>query len=240
MIDDHLKYMDDLPLQQLVIHSFLVGYLIYSWVWFKFVHPWEYSPQRFLYSFIHSTDFLLASLLCHWCCCLRHHCKKSNTHPPLDTHLSMLHPHIHPCVCRQSIHPSRNSLPVLLFIHTAAFFVKGWFCHSCRHCTARSVNFHPHYSSTPHSTSIYLHAFIYIQVNISSIHECIRRSSSVVNLASMSVSALVSLSTVQLSLCVSPAVLQAVQHSSSLDVLSSTIDFIYLSSRIHPRALSLR
>jgi hypothetical protein len=168
------------------------------------------------------------------------YCKKSSTHPPLDTHLSMLHPHIHPRVCRQSIHPSRNSSPVLLFIHTAAFFVKGWFCHSCRHCTARSVDFHPHYSSTPHSTSIYLYAFIYIQVNISSIHERIRRSSSVANLASMSVSALVSLSTVQLSLCVSPAVLQAVQHSSSLDVLSSTIDFIYLSSRIHPRALSLR
>lgn len=173
----------------------------------------RFTP-RFLYSFIHSTDFLLASLLCRWCCCLRHHCtarKVTPIHPPLYTQSSMLQPNIHPRVCRQSspahpsIHPSRKSLPVGLFIHTATFFVKRWFCHSCRHCTARSVYFHPHYSSTPHSTSIYVYAFIYIQVNISSIHERIHRNSSVVNLASMSVSALVSLSTVQLSLCTSPS-----------------------------------
>lgn len=106
MIDDHLKYMDDMPLQQLVIHSPLVDYLVYSWVWFKFVHPWEYSPQRILYSFIHSTDFLLASLLCRWCCCLRHHCTARKVIPiPHSTLIypCYIHTFIHACVASPSI-----------------------------------------------------------------------------------------------------------------------------------------
>lgn len=100
-------------------------------------------------------------------------------------------------------------------------------CHFCHHCTARSVDFHPHYSSTPQSTSIYicmyLYAFIYIQVNMSSIDERIHRSSSVVNLAPMSVSAVVSFVN-----C--PAV--------TVDVTGRTVSIHPHSTYFHPRLIA--
>lgn len=39
MTNDHLEYANDMRLQQLVIHSPLIGHLVYSRVCLKSVHP---------------------------------------------------------------------------------------------------------------------------------------------------------------------------------------------------------